>query len=994
MARRRFRWRGWSLAARLLLVALVPTAFMVPLSVRDINASRATVTAADALADEVGLEREVAGVSAPAYIEYLAHVGLAAIDSYDVDRAVVINIVGIDYEKIYSDNRTQLDAQIEALLTDHSDLVLSTGVTLGVELQRLRLELDDQRLATDEFRGDPASVRRVFDDLDGVLIDAMTQKRLALRSTSIPGELEHFQSESTALNWVLRTAGDRGKAVLDSTTVAGDHLLPVAAAAASHTTANLELEALLPPRLAHSFTAVVDSGPDVVAELPAQPMVLAGFDLSDVKLSGSRVLGQLRYLDTLGTWAHDYYVGIADTSQSVSSDARQDRDQKTQLLVAIVLLGLLLVLWLSRSLLKPLFALGRRADEIGKGDLSHQPLQVSGPRDLRALTRTMNGMQQTLQLFEQQSAALASGHVDDASLAAAAPGLLGESIRSSVARLAEMTSQLRDSEARASAIVAFATVAIWTLDEDGSILSSTAAAQAALMVAADDQHGRNLEGMLGTLRGECEVIRRDGSKLSLDVDNTVVHAVGSWLRTVIAEDVTERKEFERRLHHQARHDTLTGLPNRFAVLERLGELTEAGRATAVLFVDIDGFKSVNDTQGHAVGDLVLAEIAVRLQAEVRAGAMVARLGGDEFVVVTEDLLDEREAVLLGRRLIERIEEPYLVGGSLFAISASVGVASIMRGDEPLDVIHRADSAVYQAKDRGRARVEVFNEAFQARIEQRAELERALRAALSQGELEMYLQPIFEIASGRPCGAEALARWNRPGVGFVPPSEFIPIAESSSLIFDLTRWMLLEACQRVVAWRQMDAECTLRISVNLSGRHLIDGDLIGDLSHALVTTGADPTMLELELTESQLLADLDAARVVLETVREMGITVAVDDFGTGSSSMAYLRQLPVDSIKVDRSFVSGTGRDGFDSSAIDAMVNFGLVLGVHVVAEGVETAQQLAHVQARGCTRAQGHLFGVALPADEVDVVLGLATLSPLAAFLADVTALTSPTHHR
>ena len=241
----------------------------------------------------------------------------------------------------------------------------------------------------------------------------------------------------------------------------------------------------------------------------------------------------------------------------------------------------------------------------------------------------------------------------------------------------------------------------------------------------------------------------------------------------------------------------------------------------------------------------------------------------------------------------------------------------------------------------------------------------------RGELEMYLQPIIDLASGEPLGAEALARWFRPGIGHVPPTEFIGVAEGSSLIFELTRWMLYEACERVALWRRRDPSCTLRIAVNLSGRHLVEGDLIADLVEALSVSGADPTMIELELTETTLLADLAAARQVLETVRAMGITVAVDDFGTGFSSMAYLRQLAVDVIKVDRSFVSGAGQDGFDSTAIDAMVNFGRVLGVDVVAEGVETEAQLEFVRSRGCTRAQGYLLGMPMPAEETELVFGL-----------------------
>jgi diguanylate cyclase (GGDEF)-like protein len=976
MSRQRFRRRGWSLAARLLLVALVPTAFMVNLAADDIGEAQATVAAADSIADQVSLERDVARVTAPAYIEYLTHVGLATVDTAGLDRAMVADIIGIDYEQLYTENRSVLDTQIDGLVRDFGDLLLDDGATLGSELAPIRLELGRVRTAIESHRGEPEAVRVLFDDLDALLVRAVADKRSSVDAESIPGELERFRAQSSGLSWVLRTAGTLGVSVLDSVMAEGVDVVPVVSSLAAHAQARREFATMLPADVAASFEAVVDSGPDVLAELPTAPVVDDGIDPAGIQARAARVVGQLQYIGALGSWADGYFDSVAARSVAVSADARSSRSDILWSVAAALVAGLFVIVLLSRSLLRPLGALSRRAREISEGDLSQEPLRESGPHDLRTLIRTVNGMQQTLQLFERQSGALAVGHLDDPSLAAAAPGTLGESIRSSVAQLTEVTARLQVSEARSLAIVSHAAVAIWTVDESGVIVSANAAAEAALLLSADKQVGRDLELLLGTLRGESTVVRRDGSKLVLDVDNSVVETSGTWLRTVIAEDITERQEFARRLAHQARHDELTGLPNRFAILERLAELTEGGRRAAVLFVDVDGFKSVNDSQGHASGDVVLAEIASRLRSEVRAGAMVARLGGDEFLVVAEGMVDEQAAVKLGRRLIERIEQPYQVGDSLFVISASVGVASIVRGDQPLDVIHRADSAVYRAKDRGRGRVEVYSEVFQARIEQRAELELALRDAVAHGELQMFLQPIFDIASGEPCGAEALARWYRPDVGFVPPNEFIAIAEASPLIFELTRWMLVQACRRAASWRRFDPACKLRIAVNLSGRHLIDGDLIGDLTEVLRETGADPTMLELELTETQLLADLDAARKVLETVRSMGITVAVDDFGTGSSSMAYLRQLPVDVIKVDRSFVSGTGRDGFDSTAIDAMVNFGRVLGVVVVAEGVETVSQLKHVSERGCTRAQGFLLGIPLPADEADLVLGLATAPP------------------
>lgn len=460
--------------------------------------------------------------------------------------------------------------------------------------------------------------------------------------------------------------------------------------------------------------------------------------------------------------------------------------------------------------------------------------------------------------------------------------------------------------------------------------------------------------------------------------------VGAAMRSSIGRVValtTRLQSSELRLSEQARIDNLTGLPNRFAVLEYLERVLKAlpgpgdepvpgmKRATGVMFLDVDGFKSVNDMHGHAVGDVVLREIAQRLNGSVREIDYIARLGGDEFLIVIADITDPKRLVQFGERMIAEIEQPYTIGDQLFAVSASVGITVVEAGDDSMSVIERADAAVYQAKDRGRRRVEMFDKDLQRSIEHKAELELALRQAIQHEELRMYLQPLVDLSTGLPCGAEALVRWERPGVGLVPPGDFIPIAERSGLIFELERWMLETACRRIAEWRLMGQGEGMRLAVNISGRHLIEGDLLADLDAAIGATGADPNLLEIELTESQLLDDVGRASTTLADIRSRGIKIAIDDFGTGYSSMTYLQKLPVDVVKIDRSFISSATTNSFDSTIIDTVVTIGRALDLDVVAEGIETVEQLGYLIEAGVTHGQGFLLARPVPALEAEAVI-------------------------
>ncbi len=581
----------------------------------------------------------------------------------------------------------------------------------------------------------------------------------------------------------------------------------------------------------------------------------------------------------------------------------------------------------------------------------------------------MNALVATLDRVNQRIRLLASG-VDQAEPDAALPGAIGDSLRHSFLHLANVTGQLHRSEALSSAIVAQADDAIWTTDDDGTVLTANDASSRLTGVATHEQCGRSINQMLSRTDGEALVITRSDVQPKVLVARTVIDAGADRVTAVIAHDISERIEFEDRLSYQALHDALTGLPNRFAVLDYLDEMRkEHPGQVAVLYLDLDGFKSVNDVRGHAAGDRVLADVATRLLSAVRNGEFIGRLGGDEFVVVTHRFAQMADVIALGHRLIREVELPLEDDGSFFSLSAGVGVAIPKAGTTALEMIGQADNAVYQAKRRGRGCVGVFDVAMQKQIDSEAELELALRKAVSDGELVLHLQPITDLRTNRVTAAEALVRWNRPGHGMTPPDDFIPIAERSGIIFEIERWVLMQACERIAAWKERDPACPRRIAVNISGRHLSDGDLLADIDAALGVTGADPKMLELELTETKLLEDMDRAKTVLNELRTRGITIAIDDFGTGYSSMTYLRELPVDCIKIDRSFVSSATDHGYDSTVIEALLTIGLTLELTVVAEGVETEEQLEYVRSRGCQFAQGFLLARPMPIADAEAYM-------------------------
>jgi diguanylate cyclase (GGDEF)-like protein len=445
---------------------------------------------------------------------------------------------------------------------------------------------------------------------------------------------------------------------------------------------------------------------------------------------------------------------------------------------------------------------------------------------------------------------------------------------------------------------------------------------------------------------------------------------------------------EMALQHQAFHDGLTDLPNRALLLDRLAQALTRGQRhpthTAVLFLDLDRFKGVNDSLGHAAGDELIVAMADRLRSVVRPGDTIARFGGDEFVILCEALDHEREAVAIAQRIAESMAAPFRLGDRRIVLTASIGLAfAAPASPETADSMLRgADCAMYRAKERGRDRIELFDDDMRARALVRLETENDLRTAIAEGQLHVHYQPVVELSGGAVNGVEALVRWMHPGRGVIQPSEFIGLAEESGLILPLGRLVLTEACRQVAAWNDAHRGRTpLTVSVNLSAHQLIFPGLRDVVAQALADSALDPKLLCLEITETVLMEDGGSSRTTLDTLKALGVQLAVDDFGTGYSSLLYLRRFPVDILKVDRSFVSGLGQTPADTAIVAGVVGLAHALGLVAVAEGVETPEQADHLAGLGCNLAQGYLWSRPLPVDALwlwldDPALGWAGQRP------------------
>jgi diguanylate cyclase (GGDEF)-like protein len=441
---------------------------------------------------------------------------------------------------------------------------------------------------------------------------------------------------------------------------------------------------------------------------------------------------------------------------------------------------------------------------------------------------------------------------------------------------------------------------------------------------------------------------------------------GGWV--VTHQDVTAAIKAEARISHLARHDALTDLPNRVLFQEKLDEAlvrVSRGERVAVMCLDLDRFKAVNDTLGHSVGDELLKLVAERLRACVREGDTVSRLGGDEFAIIQPSGEQPTGATALASRVIDSLSAPYTIAGHEIVIGTSIGISIAPDdGDTADQLLKNADLAMYRAKSDGRGVFRFFEPAMDAKMRARREMELELRTAQTNAEFVIFYQPLVNVTVGKVVGFEALLRWRSPARGLVPPSEFIALAEEIGLIVPIGNWVLKQACAEAAKWPS-----DIKIAINLSPVQFKSDRLVLDIVSALGASGLSPQRLELEITESVMLQETETTLEILRQIKALGVSISMDDFGTGYSSLSYLRKFPFDKIKIDQSFIRDLS-DAHDSVAIvRAVMGLGSSLGMVTMAEGVETAEQLRTLRAEGCTEVQGFLFSPAVPADEIDALL-------------------------
>ncbi|MBT0773837.1 EAL domain-containing protein [Kineosporia sp. J2-2] len=572
-------------------------------------------------------------------------------------------------------------------------------------------------------------------------------------------------------------------------------------------------------------------------------------------------------------------------------------------------------------------------------------------------------------------------------------------------RVVDRTRELNASHKRFKALVENSSDVVTLIDRDNRIvysgdsvarvfgLSPTSLVGLDYQGFLDEPSRRTMAAGIAEISGtplasttfEAVLVFPDGRRVSIEntvtnlLDDPAVQAV-----VVNSRDISERRQLEDELVHQAFHDSLTGLANRALFLDRVEHATlrrtTSSEAVGVLFLDLDGFKEVNDSLGHATGDSLLVDVARRLTSCLRPGDTIARLGGDEFAVLVEGALTGAEFIGLAGRIRESLEEPIVVDGRDLFIRASIGIASAEVGTVNADqLIRNADLAMYQAKERQDGEPALYDPSMHSSLVERLALEAELRKAVTDQGLQVHYQPTYGIHDGELAGVEALVRWPHPERGMIPPDVFIPLAEQTGLIHELGRFVLREACFQGREWATLSPSTALSIGVNVSGKQLQRRDFAGEVSQALADSGLSAEHLVLEMTESVLMNDTESTLRTLEALKAMGVRIAIDDFGTGYSSLSYLHRFPVDILKIDRSFVERLSGTDAEDSLVQSIVQLGQTLQLETIAEGIEEPGQLLALRRLGCTMAQGYHFGRPGPADVVSRLMVESAGQPAAA---------------
>jgi diguanylate cyclase (GGDEF)-like protein/PAS domain S-box-containing protein len=482
------------------------------------------------------------------------------------------------------------------------------------------------------------------------------------------------------------------------------------------------------------------------------------------------------------------------------------------------------------------------------------------------------------------------------------------------------------------------------------------------------------------LAANCVLVRRDGFESAIEDSAAPIHNRDGQIAgaVIVFHDVSESRAMALKMSHLAQHDILTGLPNRMLLTERLsraiGLAQRHGKQVALLFLDLDSFKNINDSLGHAVGDQLLQSVAERLLANVRATDTVCRQGGDEFVILLAEIEDPQDAALIAEKLLAACVAAHLIGGQELHVTLSIGISVYPDDGVDLDpVMQNADTAMYHAKARGRNNFQFFTADMNTRAVSRLRIESSMRRALKCGEFVLHYQPQIDLASGALTGAEALIRWQDPELGLIPPGQFVPVAEECGLIVPIGRWVLREACRQVKAWLDSGLRA-VPVAVNISAVEFRHKNFLDGLVLSLEETGLESRYLELEMTESILMHDVEASASVLAALKVMGVELAVDDFGTGYSSLAYLKRFPIDTLKIDQSFVRDIATDVDDATIVSAVIGMGRSLDHRVIAEGVETYEQFSFLSTRQCPEGQGYLFSKPVPAADFARLLVSGTI--------------------
>ena len=481
--------------------------------------------------------------------------------------------------------------------------------------------------------------------------------------------------------------------------------------------------------------------------------------------------------------------------------------------------------------------------------------------------------------------------------------------------------------------------------------------------------------VVGTRDAFARLLEGEGPKTP--VEFRFRHAQGHWIYlealgsnlidhpgirglVITSRDVSERQKAEKRAQYLAQHDGLTGLPNRLLMQDRLhqaiSQARRGGGLVALMFVDLDRFKTVNDSFGRVIGDTLLKEVAQRLTACLRDTDTVARLGGDEFTIMLPDATNAQGVGEVAQRVLSEFARPFSDGEQELYVSASIGISLFPRdGSDPDELVKHADRAMYSAKDSGRNSYRYFTEDLNREVHEKVILESGLRRAIERGELRLLYQPKIDLASHKIIGAESLVRWQHPKLGLILPERFIPVAEESDLIVQLGEWVLNAACEQLRAWQQEGF--ALQVAVNVSARQFRRGNLEDRVVAAMVAAHVEPHLVEIELTESAIMQDAEGSISTLQRLKSHGISISIDDFGVGYSNMRYLNRLPLDILKIDQSLIRDIGADSKDAAIVRAIIGLARSLGIRVIAEGVENHSQLSFLNAHGCNYGQGFLFG-------------------------------------